>query len=433
LNPFSFIRDVATRQIPVLLYTVFPLIWISILLLLSAYDQRRYPRLGDEMFILAVGALLAGLSMAGALYLSFREISRILFLVFVALGLSFQFAWRAVLRLVLRPVVEDNRQLRRVLVVGSGELGEKLRQEIQNFAGLEFAGFLASATQPHGTDRLVLGSLEDAERVIAQQEINDVVLALPLSLHAHTNELLKTLHELPVRVWLVPDSLGIAMQQAGLGEFAGLPMLDLRVPVLNEYQRGMKRAFDLAITLFVLPWALMLMGVIALAIRLEGKGPIFFRQTRVGENGRLFEMLKFRSMVPNATELSHLVEHRDAAGNLVHKTPHDPRVTRVGRFLRRSSLDELPQLFNILRGDMSLVGPRPELPHLVEKYQPWQWRRFAVPQGMTGWWQVNGRSDRPMHMNTEDDLYYIRHYSLALDIWILVRTISAVTRGKGAF
>ncbi len=211
-------------------------------------------------------------------------------------------------------------------------------------------------------------------------------------------------------------------------------MFDLRAPVLDEYQRMVKRAFDLGVTIVSLPPALLVMGVVALAIKLDSPGPVFYRQKRVGENGRLFEMIKFRSMVKNADELRHLVEEAGPGGKVIqHKTAHDPRITRVGAFLRRTSLDELPQLFNVLRGEMSLIGPRPELPHLVDKYELWQRKRFAVPQGMTGWWQVNGRSDKPMHLHTEEDLYYVQHYSLWLDLQILVKTVWVVLRGKGAY
>jgi len=147
----------------------------------------------------------------------------------------------------------------------------------------------------------------------------------------------------------------------------------------------------------------------------------------------LFTMYKFRTMVKNAESLHHLVERLDEQGHILHKHPDDPRVTRVGRFLRRWSLDELPQLFNVLRGTMSLVGPRPELPYLVERYEAWQRKRFAVPQGITGWWQIHGRSDKPMHLHTEDDLYYIQHYSIWLDIQILIKTFWSVLRGKGAY
>jgi lipopolysaccharide/colanic/teichoic acid biosynthesis glycosyltransferase len=138
-------------------------------------------------------------------------------------------------------------------------------------------------------------------------------------------------------------------------------------------------------------------------------------------------------MVVGADQMNHLVAEKDNHGRMVHKVRNDPRVTRIGRFLRRTSLDEFPQVYNVLRGEMSLVGPRPEIPELVEKYDPWQRKRFAVPQGISGWWQVNGRSDKPMHLHTEDDLYYVQNYSLWLDIAILVRTFWAVLRGKGAF
>ncbi len=147
---------------------------------------------------------------------------------------------------------------------------------------------------------------------------------------------------------------------------------------------------------------------------------MLFRQPRPGLGGRVFDLWKFRTMT-NA---------RDAQGNLL---PDVHRLTRFGRWLRSTSLDELPEVFNVLKGDMSLVGPRPELPWLVEKYEPWQRKRFAVPQGITGWWQVNGRSDNPMHLHTDQDLYYIQHYSWWLDIEILWRTVAVVLRGRGAY
>jgi exopolysaccharide biosynthesis polyprenyl glycosylphosphotransferase len=225
----------------------------------------------------------------------------------------------------------------------------------------------------------------------------------------------------------------LALYRTNIEDFAGIPMLDLRASAIDDYQRLIKRAFDIFFGLLILIPALPLMALSALMIFLEDGSPVLLRQKRVGENGRLFEVLKFRTMVKNAEELRSQVEKLDAAGNLIHKTKNDPRVTRVGRLLRRFSLDEFPQFFNILAGTMSLVGPRPELPYLVERYQPWQRKRFAVPPGLTGWWQVSGRSDKPMHLNTEDDLYYIQNYSIWLDLQIIVRTVWVVLIGRGAY
>jgi lipopolysaccharide/colanic/teichoic acid biosynthesis glycosyltransferase len=175
------------------------------------------------------------------------------------------------------------------------------------------------------------------------------------------------------------------------------------------------------------------MALAAFLVYFEDGPPVIFRQKRVGKDGRLFEIYKFRTMVKDAERWHGQIKTRDTHGNPTHKTPQDPRVTRVGRILRRFSVDELPQLFNVLAGTMSLVGPRPELPYLVEKYESWQYQRFAVPPGMTGWWQISGRSDRPMHLHTEDDLYYIQNRSIWLDLQIIFRTIWVVIRGKGAY
>jgi len=194
-----------------------------------------------------------------------------------------------------------------------------------------------------------------------------------------------------------------------------------------------KRVFDLLFGLPALILALPLMALSALMVYLDDGPPVIFRQKRVGRNGHLFEIYKLRTMVKNAEQLQNEVERWDSYGNLIHKTRDDPRVTRVGRILRRFSIDELPQLFNVLAGTMSLVGPRPEMPHLAAKYEPWQRSRFAVLPGMTGWWQVNGRSDKPMHLHVEDDLYYIQNHSIWLDVQIILRTLWVVLIGKGAY
>jgi len=269
--------------------------------------------------------------------------------------------------------------------------------------------------------------------VILSDRVDEVVIALPRSAYERLNFVVSSLHDLPVRVWIIPDYFSLALHKARVDEFAGIPMLDLRAPALTEYQRMVKRAFDLIVCTLSLPVLIPVMALIALCICLDSEGPVFFLQTRVGENGKLFHMVKFRTMVKDADKLRHLVEKIDENGNLIHKSPSDPRITRMGKILRKTSLDELPQVINIFRGEMSLVGPRPELPYLVEKYNLWQRKRFAVPQGLTGWWQVNGRSDKPMHLHTEDDLYYVQNYSIWLDLKIIMMTVGVVIKGRGAY
>ena len=243
----------------------------------------------------------------------------------------------------------------------------------------------------------------------------------------------KELEDLPVKIWVVPDYFHLSLHQARMAHLADIPMLDLRASALNEHDRMLKRAFDLIVVSLMLLPALPLMGLIALFIWLFDGRPVLFNQKRVGENGHIFKIYKFRTMILHADKMLSKVSEKDEQGNLIHKKKGDPRVTRLGRFLRRFSLDELPQLLNIFAGQMSLVGPRPELPALVEQYEPWQRQRLTVPQGLTGWWQINGRSDKPMHLHTEDDLYYVRNYSLWLDIQILVKTFWVVVHGKGAY
>lgn len=194
-----------------------------------------------------------------------------------------------------------------------------------------------------------------------------------------------------------------------------------------------KRLFDLLFGLLTLILVLPLLALSILLVYLEDGSPVIFRQMRVGRNGRLFEMFKIRTMVKNAEQLQDQMAACDPGGNPIHKVKDDPRVTRAGRVLRRFSLDELPQLFNVLGGTMSLVGPRPEVPSLAERYEPWQRKRLEVLPGMTGWWQINNRGEQPMYLHVEDDLYYIQNYSIWLDLQIIARTAWVVLIGKGSY
>jgi exopolysaccharide biosynthesis polyprenyl glycosylphosphotransferase len=223
--------------------------------------------------------------------------------------------------------------------------------------------------------------------------------------------------------------------RASVEEFAGIPLIGLREPAIEGPDRVVKRLFDLAVGGLALVCLSPVMLAAAIAVRFGSPGPVLLRQQRIGEGGRPFQMLKFRTMMAGAEAEEQSLAQETAEGPPVFaKRPDDPRVTPVGRVLRRFSIDELPQLLNVLAGDMSLVGPRPELPWMVERYKAHHRKRFAVPQGMTGWWQVHGRSDRADYaLRIEDDLYYIRNWSIWLDIRILWMTVGAVLRGEGAY
>jgi len=418
-------------------FLIVPIVWVAIFILTSVYDSRRTLRAVDDLQTVTVAVVLATLVLAGIEYFFFRWFSRWLFVYFFFLDLSILVAWRVFLRLIFRILKGRKwpRETRRVLIVGAGKVGQQVAGMVENYAwtGLELIGYLDDDPAKRENGLPILGTLDEVRQVVQAHQVNEVLITLPRRAHSRLNKFVVTLHELPVRARVVPDYFALVLYQAVVDDFAGIPMIDLRAPALNEYQRLVKRLFDLIVGGILTLLSLPVMGIVALAIKLDSPGPVFFPQQRVGENGRLFKMYKFRSMVFGAEKLQDQINEVDEQGNVIFKKRDDPRVTRVGHIIRRTSLDELSQLFNVLKGDMSLVGPRPEMPWLVEEYDLWQRKRFAVPQGMTGWWQVNGRSDKPMHLNTEEDLYYVKNYSLLLDIRILWRTVGVVLKGRGAY
>jgi exopolysaccharide biosynthesis polyprenyl glycosylphosphotransferase len=434
LSALPLVRPLTNIQLASSIYFIIPLLWLATFLLLSVYDPKRSYRLTDELQNVTLAVSLAALLFAGLLYLWFREFSRWLFLLFILLDLLLLLGWRLALRLTFRLYRSPGAE-RTVLVVGAGRVGRRVGQMIQqhNWIGLHLVGYLDDDLQKNDDENQVLGKVRDVRVVVQQRQIDDVVIALPQRAYGQVNKLVLALHDLPVNVRVVPDYFSLALYRATVEEFGGVPMINLRDPALNAVQRLLKRLFDLLITSLVLFFIFPVIIVIVLAIKLDSSGPAVFCQERVGESGRIFGMYKFRTMINGAENMQDEINELNGDGKIIHKKVDDPRVTRIGRFLRRTSLDELPQLFNVLKGERSLVGPRPELPWLVDQYEIWQHKRFSVPQGMTGWWQVNGRAERPMHLHTEDDIYYIQNYSLWMDIYILLKTPWVVMRGKGAY
>lgn len=432
-----FVVSLSSIDVPYPLYYIIPAVWGIVLILSSVYDPKRNYRVVDELQTLTLSIGFAALISMGVLYVGYRNVSRWLFVIFVILDVVFLVGWRLSIRGVFRYFTSIT-DARRVLIVGAGQVGSRVVDMIReySFGGIHLVGYVGDAheSQKGAGDLPLLGRTKDVKRIVLEQQVDDVVIALPHQANKELGKLVWELHDIPVNVRVVPDYFSLALYRATAEEFAGVPMINLRDPALNDVQRFTKRFVDIIVSLILIVLTAPIMMVITFAIKVDSSaGPVLFRQQRVGENGRLFGMYKFRSMVPNAEELQEKINQVDEHGNLLFKFKNDPRITRVGRFIRRTSLDELPQLFNVLTGDMSLVGPRPEMPWLVEQYEPWQLKRFAVPQGITGWWQVNGRSDKPMHLNTEDDIYYVQNYSLWMDIYILLKTPLVVLRGTGAF
>ena len=435
LNDFLWFKTVLLPElVPSVLYVLFPVIWLVIYSSFSIYDGRKYLRVFDEFAALSLAVLISSVSSAGVLYFSYRQVSRALFLFFVLLTYAICLIWRVLVRIYFRHQKIPSDRIRRIIIVGAGTLGQRVKAQLLLFSSpnLIFVGFLDSSIK-FSSDASVLGKSGDIREVLEKYAITDVVIALPHSSYDQMGDIVQRMDNIPVQVWVALGFFDLALYKTSIEDFAGIPMLDLRASAIDDYQHMVKRAFDVTIGVFALLLALPLMLFSILLIYFDDGMPILFKQKRVGVNGKLFDMLKFRTMLRNAEQLQDQVKKFDDKGNLIHKSKGDPRITRVGRFLRRFSLDELPQLFNVVRGEMSLVGPRPEMPQLVEKYQPWQRKRFAVPPGITGWWQVNGRSDKPMHLHTEDDLYYIQNYSISLDIQILFKTIWVVLVGRGAY
>lgn len=437
--PFGIETNLEYLNFPPILYLLVAIIWISVFLIVPVYDARRTYRAVDDFQLTSVAIGVATLVFAGVAYFFFRELSRFLFLYFFILDWFFLLGTRVCLRIILRlwhggwPGKKN-----RVLILGAGSVGRRMASLLKDYSwyGVEVVGFLDDCAEVVSTLNGLapyLGTLDMAVTIVNQHDVDDVILALPLRAHERLVNIVGQLQTLSINVRVVPDLFELSFVKTTVENFDGIPLIGLRDPVMEPFQRLVKRGFDLLIGGVAFLVALPIMAIVAILIKLDSAGPIFFLQDRVGENGRVFKMIKFRSMVVDAESRRNEVITYTEDGKVLYKNVNDPRVTRIGRFIRRTSLDELPQLVNVLKGDMSLVGPRPELPWLVDLYEPWQYKRFAVPQGITGWWQVNGRSDKPMHLHVEEDLYYVQNYSLLLDIVILWKTLSAVFKRSGAY
>jgi exopolysaccharide biosynthesis polyprenyl glycosylphosphotransferase len=326
----------------------------------------------------------------------------------------------------------------RVIIVGAGEVGRTVMRTMvaRPELGYRIIGFVDDNPQKGQTDIgrfKALGGLDNVSKVIGEQQVDEVIITLPWMYHRKILAVVRECERWHVSARIVPDLFQMSLSQVDVNDLGGVPLIGVQKVGLGGEARLVKRGVDVIGALVGLTIGFPLLALIALAIRLNSPGPVIFTQTRVGAGGKLFKIYKFRSMVEGAeTELEHLRELNEADGPLF-KIQDDPRLTPVGRALRRTSLDELPQLWNVLRGEMSLVGPRPPIPLEVEGYQEWHKRRLETRPGMTGLWQVSGRSLLSFDEMALLDIYYIENWSLWVDFKILLRTIPQILFGNGAF
>ncbi len=407
-------------------YRLFPLIavlWPLVFYFYGLYQVRRNRSRVDEGLSVLVATGLSTLLLAGlATFYRGFSYSRLVLLLFLGLDVLFVFAGRTAIRRYLEEAWRHGVGVRRVLVVGAGRLGKAIVDKFLEHpeAGLRAVGFLDDAPDKRDAEYRglpVLGVTRDASRLVDAHAIDTVFLALPLDAHRTMLEVLKDVGRTVADVRVVPDLLQYITFRAGVEDLDGMPVVHLMQVPLSGWLSLVKRVLDAGISAAALAAFSPLFAAIAAAIRLSDGDPVFYRQRRMGLDGRPFDILKFRSMVVGAEE----------GLGPTWASPDDSRRTRVGAFLRRWSLDELPQLVNVFRGEMSLVGPRPERPEFVREFKekfPQYMLRHRVRAGITGWAQVHGwRGNTSLSKRIEYDLYYIENWSLSLDIKILWMTL----------
>ncbi|HRN68232.1 MAG TPA: sugar transferase [Promineifilum sp.] len=407
--------------------------------------RRRRGELWLDEVARIITATAAGimLMMAVTFFLQPSPFSRLLIfwaLLFIVLFLSVS---RLLRRLTLSLLYRRGIGVDRVLVVGVGETGRSVIRTLlaRPDLGFNMVGYLDEETHENNghIGRVPrLGGFGDLDRLLREYApLHTVFIALPGTMQPQLLNMLQICSQHEVRALVVPDLLQLSLNRVEFSNMAGVPVLGMRDMAafghISRSGRVLKRALDLTLILLLSVPTLLVMAVLALIIKLDSPGPIFYTSPRVGREGRVFNMYKFRSMVTDADEQKESLRELNEADGPLFKIKNDPRQTRTGRLIRRLSLDELPQVFNVLLGQMSLVGPRPPLPEEVALYKPWHHQRLAVVGGMTGLWQVSGRSDLSFDELCLLDIYYIENWTLGSDVRILLQTIPHLVSRKGAY
>jgi exopolysaccharide biosynthesis polyprenyl glycosylphosphotransferase len=367
------------------------------------------------------------------------------FLVFFwMLSIAFLFAGRMMLQMLQSIAGISDVVMRNTLIVGSGKVGKEVARKLQRHEsfGLRPIGLIdddplyTEFEEPELKGMRVLGGLNDMTRIIGDFDVEKVVIAFTGASSEQLLDLASRCNKMGVECSIVPRLFEVITDEIVVNEIGGIPLIRLREKKIGGYRKLLKSAEDylLGAIVLMLIWPIIL--ITAIAIKLDTPGPVFFRHKRVGKNGKCFDCLKFRSMMDGACNMQEELVNGDAEaehGWLCWKIQDDPRVTRVGKWIRKFSIDELPQIFNVLSGKMSLVGPRPHIKEEVHEYKDWHKQRLNVKPGITGLWQVSGRSELPFDEMIKLDLYYIETWSLWMDFKIIVRTFSAIISSNGAY
>ena len=424
-------------------YVLYTIIFAALMLLSNQgarlYRDRRGRSWSEEMFAITNGATNAAVFvMALSFLLRPLVFSRLLIiqaalLVVILLGL-----WRMILRVIRNNLRKRGIGVERVLVVGAGSVGRSVLQTLvaRPDLGYKVIGFVDDDPDRGRSDlgRVpALGSVDSLRHLIARHHVDMVVVTLPWNARRKILQIVRDCQDLHLKVRTVPDLFELSLSQVQIEMLGGIPLLGLNGNAgFQASSLLLKRGLDILLGIVALPFAILVTLITALAIRLDTPGPILFSQPRVGINGKIFKVYKFRSMVVDAEKMHHDLIRQTGEDPRHPKLDNDPRITRVGRVIRRFSIDEVPQIWNILRGEMSWVGPRPAVPNEVELYEPWHLQRLRALPGLTGLWQVSGRSEVPFEEMCLMDIYYIENWSLGMDVQIILRTIPHVLLARGA-
>jgi len=429
--------------VPFSVYIPFALILTAVLILAyrrqGLYSLRQGITWFDE-FIAIVNGTTTGIVIMVVLVFVSRPTfySRLIFFYAGALVVVLLSFSRLIKNLWLRHMRRRGIGVARAIIVGAGEVGRTVMRTMVAHPdlGYQIVGFVDDDPAKGTTDigRFKgLGSLDNLAILVQDEAIDEVIITLPWQYHRKIMAIMAQCERENVRARIVPDLFQMTLSRMSITEMAGIPLIGVRQGRVSPFSRLLKRGIDVVFSLLVLILFAPLMGLIALAVKLDSPGPVLFRQARMGKGGKPFTVYKFRSMKIGAEEQKDLLRDLNEAAGPIFKIKDDPRVTRVGRWLRRFSLDELPQFYNVLRGDMSIIGPRPPLAEEVAEYQSWHMRRLETAPGITGLWQVSGRSELPFDEMALLDIYYIEQWSPGLDVQILLRTIPTILFGDGAY